>query len=230
MTRQHSPRRVPRSYLLRAAFIPLSCILLILPALTSDFGHAQTRPVAKTEQATIPITLRFVSWKPDHQRVWEDAIAQYTQAHPHVSVVRELAPHSSTAYHDLLTQKLKNRDSTVDLFFMDVIWVPEFAAAGWASPLNRRFSPAMREEFVPAAVEVGRYGDSYYGVPSRIDAGLLYYRKDLLDKYGFTAPATCIPGNTVTALASQRWPNFPPGSSSHAKPHPLLGADTRPRR
>ena len=136
------------------------------------------------------ITLRFVSWKPDHQHVWDEAIARFTKAHPHISVVRELAPHSSTAYHDLLTQKLKNRDSTVDLFFMDVIWVPEFAAAGWASPLNRRFSPAMREEFVPAAVEVGRYGDSYYGVPSRIDAGLLYYRKDLLDKYGFTAPAT----------------------------------------
>ena len=136
------------------------------------------------------VTLRFVSWKPDHQRVWDEAITQFTKAHPHISVLRELAPHSSTAYHDLLTQKLKNRDATVDVFFMDVIWVPEFAAAGWARSLDSRFSPAMRDEFLPATVTVGRYDEYLYGVPSRIDAGLLYYRKDLLNKYGFTVPAT----------------------------------------
>ena len=49
---------------------------------------------------------------------------------PHIRIVREIAPHSSTAYHDLLTQKLKNKDTSMDLFFMDVIWPAEFAAAG----------------------------------------------------------------------------------------------------
>ena len=29
----------------------------------------------------------------------------------------KFAPHSSTAYHDLLTQKLKNSDTSVDVFF-----------------------------------------------------------------------------------------------------------------
>ena len=192
MTRQLSTRRrVPRSVFLRtAALMPLSFMLLILSALASDFGHAQPPPPAKHAQAATPITLRFVSWKPDHQQVWDEAIAQFIKAHPQVSVVRELAPHSSTAYHDLLTQKLKNRDATVDVFFMDVIWVPEFAAAGWARPLDKQFMPAMREEFLPATLAVGQYGEHYYGVPSRIDAGLLYYRQDLLDKYGFTAPST----------------------------------------
>ncbi len=140
--------------------------------------------------ALAPVTLRFVTWKPDHPGVWDEAITQFTKAHPHISVVRELAPHSSTAYHDLLTQKLKNRDVTLDVFLMDVIWVPEFAAAHWARSIDERFSPAMREAFLPATVTVGRYGDHLYGVPSRIDAGLLYYRLDLLEKYGFTAPDT----------------------------------------
>ncbi len=137
-----------------------------------------------------PVTLRFVSWKPDHPRVWDEALAEFTKVHPDISVVRELAPHSSTAYHDLLTQKLKNRDTAVDVFFMDVIWVPEFAAAGWARPLDDTFSPAMRQEFLPVTIEVGGYGTRVYGVPSRIDAGLLYYRHDLLAKYGFTVPTT----------------------------------------
>ncbi|MGZ8423160.1 MAG: ABC transporter substrate-binding protein, partial [Nitrospira sp.] len=168
------------------------CFLLIL--LSFCWLALATAAQPSTDRAATAssdsVTLRFVSWKPDHQRVWDDAIAQFTKAHPHISVVRELAPHSSTAYHDLLTQKLKNRDATVDVFFMDVIWVPEFSAAGWARSLDDRFSPAMRAEFLPATVAVGRYGGHFYGVPSRIDAGLLYYRQDLLKKYGFAAPVT----------------------------------------
>jgi multiple sugar transport system substrate-binding protein len=168
------------------------CSLLIL--LTFSWLAPATPAQPSTDRSATTsshsVTLRFVSWKPDHQRAWDEAIAQFTKAHPHISVVRELAPHSSTAYHDLLTQKLKNRDASVDVFFMDVIWVPEFAAAGWARPLDKQFLPAMQAEFLPTTVAVGRYDEHLYGVPSRIDAGLLYYRRDLLDKYGFVAPAT----------------------------------------
>ncbi|WP_447974317.1 ABC transporter substrate-binding protein [Nitrospira sp. Kam-Ns4a] len=136
------------------------------------------------------IELRFISWKPDHPRVWEEAIARFAEAHPAIRIVREIAPHSSTAYHDLLTQKLKNRDAAVDLFFMDVVWVPEFAAAGWVRPLDDWFGPAEQAQFLPAAVEAGRYRGRLYGVPSRIDGGLLYYRADLLERYGFAPPET----------------------------------------
>ena len=135
-----------------------------------------------------PVTLRFVSWKPDHPQVWEEALARFTREHPHITIVREIAPHSSTAYHDLLTQKLKNRDATVDLFFMDVIWVPEFAAAGWARPLDHRFPPADRRKFLSATIRAGTYHGRIYGIPSRIDGGMLYYRKDLLEAYGFSPP------------------------------------------
>lgn len=150
-------------------------------------SRSSRRP--STEQAA-SVTLRFVSWKPDHPRVWDEAIARFTAIYPRISVVRELAPHSSTAYHDLLTQKLKNHDRSVDVFFMDVVWVPEFAAAGWVRPLDEVFSSRLRADFLSSTVELGRYGDRIYGVPSRIDAGLLYYRQDLLAKYGFSPPTT----------------------------------------
>ena len=164
----------------------------MLMLLTGSIGIAcaESPPEVVSTTSKPQVTLHFVSWKPDHARVWEDALARFTASHPHISVVRELAPHSSTAYHDLLTQKLKNGDTSVDVFFMDVIWVPEFAAARWARPLDDKFLPAMQQAFLPATTEVGRYEQHLYGVPSRIDAGLLYYRKDLLAKYGFDAPTT----------------------------------------
>lgn len=136
------------------------------------------------------VTLHFVTWKADHPKVWDEAIARFEQTHQGIKIEREIAPHSSTAYHDLLTQKLKNRDRSMDIFFMDVIWPAEFAAAGWALPLDNYFIPSERSEFLSATIEAGTYQGHIHGVPSRIDSGMLYYRKDLLEKYGFSPPIT----------------------------------------
>jgi multiple sugar transport system substrate-binding protein len=149
-----------------------------MPATGSDHGSQN------------PVTLRFVAWKADHPHAWEEAFAQFSTQHPHISIIRELAPHSSTAYHDLLTQKLKNHDATVDLFFMDIVWVPEFVSAGWVLPLDDLFPGEEQQAFLPAALETARYNGHVYGVPSRIDSGMLFYRADLLAKYGFNPPET----------------------------------------
>lgn len=198
---QHSPQS-PHGTMPR--WIGLLILTLLIGSAGSTRAEALPDPAIATSKP--PVTIRFVSWKPDHPRVWEEVLADFARAHPHISIVRELAPHSSTAYHDLLTQKLKNRDAAVDVFFIDIIWVPEFATAGWARPLDDRFSPALQQAFLPAAVDVGRYDTHVYGVPSRIDAGLLYYRQDLLDKYGFSAPTTWpeLVHQTETILAGER--------------------------
>ncbi len=150
--------------------------------------HCRELPEARPDSP--PVTLHFVTWKADHPRAWNEAVQRFEQAHPHVRIKREIAPHSSTAYHDLLTQKLRNRDDSLDLFFMDVIWPAEFAAAGWARPLDEYFPHGEREKFLPATIASGVYRHHIYGVPSRIDSGMLYYRRDLLEKYGFSPPST----------------------------------------
>ena len=135
-------------------------------------------------------TLRFVSWKPNQPKVWDEALAKFSRAYPHIKVVREIGPHSSTEYHDLLTQKLKNKDPNVDVFFIDVIWPSEFAAAGWALPLDSRFTSEEREKFLSGTIQAGTYRNKIYGIPGWIDSGMLYYRKDFLEKYGFSPPKT----------------------------------------
>ena len=155
-----------------------------------SFTHCREFPVTEARPPSPTVTLHFVTWKADHPRAWAEAIQWFEQAHPHIRIKREIAPHSSTAYHDVLTQKLRNRDVSLDLFFMDVIWPAEFAAAGWALPLDEYFPRIEREKFLPSTLASGVYGDRIYGVPSRIDSGMLYYRKDLLEKYGFSPPST----------------------------------------
>ncbi len=134
--------------------------------------------------------LHFVTWKPEAAGVWDQAVADFERANPGVKVIREVAPQSSTQIHDLLVQKFKNRDARLDVFFMDAVWPAEFASAGWALPLERYFTAAEQEKFLPATVSANRYRGEIFGVPVFIDTGLLYYRKDLLEKYTIAPPQT----------------------------------------
>ncbi|HKY09927.1 MAG TPA: ABC transporter substrate-binding protein, partial [Candidatus Binatia bacterium] len=134
--------------------------------------------------------LRFVTWKSEAPEVWHQAIADFERQNPGVKVVSEIGPQSSTQLHDLLTQKLRNRDTRLDVFVMDVVWPAEFASAGWALPLDRYFTSAEREKFLKAPLSANQYRGQLYGVPLFIDAGLLYYRRDLLEKYHLPPPRT----------------------------------------
>lgn len=135
-----------------------------------------------------PTALRFVSWKPEKPEFWDQAIADFERENPGVKLSREMGPQSSTQLHDLITQKLKNHDSEMDVFVMDVIWPAEFASAGWVSPLDRSFPRYEQEKFLRAPIQANRYNGRIFGVPLFIDAGLLYYRKDLLEKYHLPPP------------------------------------------
>lgn len=156
-------------------------MLVLIPVLIS--GCKQKETGGKT-------TIHFVAWKPNIPGVQAEIIRQFELEHPDIKIVREVGPHSSTAFHDLLTQKLKNKSEDVDVFLMDVIWPPEFGAAGWAMPLDELFPPQERTKFLKGTVLANTYRGSIYGVPLFIDSGMLFYRIDLLRKYGFTPPGT----------------------------------------
>jgi multiple sugar transport system substrate-binding protein len=76
------------------------------------------------------------------------------------------------------------------MILMDVIWPPEFAAAGWAAPLNNMFTLSEQEKFLGGTILANIFKDRIFGIPLFIDSGILYYRKDLLDKYKFPPPKT----------------------------------------
>jgi multiple sugar transport system substrate-binding protein len=166
--------------LMKRSFIILCLLAIILGVLA---GCTQ-------KKADNTVRIRFVAWRPNQPEVWKEIIDIFERENPGIEIVHEIGPHSSTAFHDLLTQKLKNRSKDVDVFFMDVIWPPEFAAAGWAMVLDDIFTAHQREAFLPRTILANTYKGKIYGVPLFIDSGLLFYRQDLLDAYGFQPPLT----------------------------------------
>lgn len=160
--------------------------LLLLFCMVFSFAIAGCTETADQSKTTI----RFVTWKPNIPEAWEEILKTFHSENPDIQVIREVGPHSSTAFHDILTQKLKNKSMDVDVFLMDVIWPPEFAAAGWAMPLDDRFPASEQDKFLTGPVLANTYIGKTYGIPLFIDSGVLYYRKDLLEKYNFHPPKT----------------------------------------
>jgi trehalose/maltose transport system substrate-binding protein len=82
-------------------------------------------------------------------------------------------------------QQLSAGSGDIDVYQIDVIWpgiMAEFAA-----DLTAAF-PNAKADFFPAIVENNTVGGKLVGIPWYTDAGLLYFRKDLLQKYGYSNP------------------------------------------
>lgn len=97
-------------------------------------------------------------------------------------------PADTGSYLDKLTTELQAGKSDIDVIAGDVIWAAQLAANGWLLDLSDRFTEDLREGFIDGNVESNEYRGKIWGVPFVTGAGLLYYRKDLLEESGFSGP------------------------------------------
>ena len=97
------------------------------------------------------------------------------------------APGSTTERLALYQQLLAAGSEDVDIFQIDVIW-PGILASHFID-LTPYASGAEQDHF-PAMLSNNRIDGRLVAIPWFSSAGLLYYRRDLLDKYGEEVPET----------------------------------------
>lgn len=97
-------------------------------------------------------------------------------------------PADTQGYFDRLRTEFQAGASEIDVIAGDVIWPAQFAANGWLLDLSDRFTEEMQSRFIDGNVASNVYEGAIYGVPFVTGAGLLYYRKDLLEESGFSGP------------------------------------------
>ena len=105
-------------------------------------------------------------------------IARFQQASPGLHIEIQRTPDDATQRHQLYVQWLNAHVGTPDILQLDVVWTPEFAAAGWILPLDRYAPP--KNDFFPASLEANTWRGQLYAVPWFMDVGMLYWRTDLL--------------------------------------------------
>lgn len=96
-------------------------------------------------------------------------------------------PNSATERLALYQQILGARGGDIDVFQIDVIW-PGILVNHLIdlAPLSK----GIQSQHFPSIVKNNTVKGKLVGMPWYTDAGLLYYRKDLLDQYGEQPPTT----------------------------------------
>jgi multiple sugar transport system substrate-binding protein len=111
-------------------------------------------------------------------QVLQRQLARFMAAHPDIRVVQRPTPDAADQRHQLYVQWLNAGASEPDILQLDVVWTPEFAAAGWILDLDR-FRPPT-DSFFPVTIAANQWHGRLYAVPWFVDVGMLYWRTDLL--------------------------------------------------
>lgn len=124
-----------------------------------------------------------------HQPLWGDPrpfhelLARFERDNPDLELVSELIPNASDLAHQFFLTSLEAGADDYDVLVADIVWVPEFARAGWIADLSPFFPPeTLREDFLPGPVRAVVVEERTYAVPWFVDVGVLYYRTDLVPR------------------------------------------------
>jgi len=133
-----------------------------------------------------------VGGAPSEIEFWEKILEDFEkQTSIRVSILRQ--PTDSDLRRQSLLVALKARRNDPDVFLMDIAWIAQFANAGWLWELEDVVKKDKFDlnVFWPNILNFAdRFKGKLVALPVYIDAGLLYYRADLLEKYGFKKPPT----------------------------------------
>jgi multiple sugar transport system substrate-binding protein len=132
----------------------------------------------------------ILSKGPDTTGTLEKVVAKFNSEDHPFKVYWQPMSNDTSQYFDKVRTEFQVGRSTIDIVGADVIWPAQLAANGWLEDLSDLFTEEMQSDFLEASIESSKYKGKIYGVPWYSDAGLLYYRKDLLDKAGLQPPKT----------------------------------------
>lgn len=121
---------------------------------------------------------------------WLPFLEEFQQKNRDIRLNLVEGPFDTNLQENLLTSAFLLGDSPYDVLNMDIVWVPKFAAAGWLRPINDRVPSEQLADMLENTIEGGSYQGKLYRMPTTSDAGVLYYRTDLLQQAGAKPPET----------------------------------------
>jgi multiple sugar transport system substrate-binding protein len=139
-----------------------------------------------------PITFSSIADLTNGHQV-EKAVDRWNREHPEQWVRHIEQSQSADEQRAQLVATAQGTGECYDVHSLDVVWTAEFARGHYTVPLGERESRRFgirKEPFLPTAWESGRYRGKQWAVPFLVNAPLLYYRTDILDKEKLPPPTS----------------------------------------
>ncbi|WP_419881471.1 ABC transporter substrate-binding protein [Peribacillus sp. B-H-3] len=144
---------------------------------STDKGGEKDSSKGKDEK----VTLTYARGK-DVTQGTTKMVEAFEKSHPNIKINFKQMPADTGQQHDQYITAFNAKSSEIDVIDMDVIWPAEFAQADYVLPLDR-FIQADHIDlngYNQGALAASQFNGKQWALPKFIDAGLLFYRKDLV--------------------------------------------------
>ncbi|HEX7004128.1 MAG TPA: sugar ABC transporter substrate-binding protein [Trueperaceae bacterium] len=151
---------------------PLKSILLF--SLLASFTLAQTE-------------IEFATWGgTEDLAIYEDLIAEFEAEHPEIDIVLNHIPSAGDYEQNLAT--LIAAGAAPDVFFINNISLPGFAAQGAFMPLEEFAGEEFLSDFFEGHLDAFRYQGELMAIPRDISNLVLFYNQDMFEEAGIEPP------------------------------------------
>ncbi|MEV7184593.1 sugar ABC transporter substrate-binding protein [Kitasatospora sp. NPDC093102] len=173
-----TPTRVRRAPRLAAALVASALGVTSLAACgsaSSSGGSDDGKPVALT----------FWGWAKGTKEV----VAAFNASHPGIQVTYEEIPSGVAGGYAKISNAVKAGNAP-DVFNVEYSQLPDFVSQGAVQDIGKLVTDDVKSKYLNQALELTTLGGSTWALPLDASPQAFYYRKDLFDKAGITAPKT----------------------------------------
>ena len=124
----------------------------------------------------------------------EEAIEAFNASQDRIEVQSYHLPQDANNLHDDFVNKMVSEDTSIDVMALDVVYVAEFAAAGWAEDLSDLYTDEELSAYLDGTVAGATYNGTLYAAPWFTNASALFYRTDVLEELGIEEVPTTFDG------------------------------------
>lgn len=132
------------------------------------------------------ITLKF-SFDQGVGEPTQKIVDAFNESQDKITVETVLLPQDANQVHDDFVNKLASGDTSIDIMGVDVVYISEFASAGWLMDLSGKVNT---EGMLEGPVEGATYDGKLVAAPWFTNSSVMFYRQDVLDKLDAEVPTT----------------------------------------
>ncbi|MFB9777394.1 extracellular solute-binding protein [Brevibacterium otitidis] len=119
------------------------------------------------------------------------------------TIQTSMLPSDAAGQREQLIRRLASQDSSIDLMSIDTVYVPEFANAGFLTPVPDEYVDEFTDDVVDAAVESSLWEDELVVAPVQANTQILWYRKSVAEAAGLDMEQPVTWDQIIEAAASQ---------------------------
>ncbi|WP_052489480.1 extracellular solute-binding protein [Streptomyces sp. 150FB] len=152
---------------------------------TSAHSPSGLVPDSRLKDPTSPVTITYAGAAYSAADI-KPVLDAFHKAHPNITVDYQSVPFDQ--FNSVLSTRLSRRDSSLDLFDVDMPRTDAYEARGWLTDLSAAF-PQLSGKVDKASLNAATSDGKLVAMPYQTSSQLLFYNKKLLKKAGIPFPS-----------------------------------------